>query len=168
MMAMGLDGSLPSVFADVSPRFYTPIKASIIWGVGALIVAAVFSYRADLYATVLIGGAFASVIVVGVTCLGAALFPYRARDIFESSPAAKYRLGGVPLVTVAGAVGAIATFLLIAAGLTVSALGLTSVQARVVIGGAFATGILFFLGWQMYRRSQGVDTGLAFRYVPPE
>ena len=50
----------------------------------------------------------------------------------------------------------------------VHATALTGIVLIVVIIGAFVTGILFYVGWRMYKRSQGVDTTLAYRYIPPE
>jgi APA family basic amino acid/polyamine antiporter len=168
MMAMGLDGSLPSFFSDVSENRHTPMKAATLWSVLALVVAAVFAYKPSWETIILIGGAITSVTVVGFTCLAATVFPYRSKDIYQASPVAQYTIGSVPLITVAGAVGTIATGALVWVALTNSQLGLTSTNARLSIGGAFVTGIAVFVMMMLYRRSQGVDTSLAYRYVPPD
>jgi amino acid transporter len=165
---MGLDRSLPGLFSDVSPRYHSPAKATTIWSVCALIIAAIFSYRPEWQLTILIGGAITSVIVVGVTCLAAALFPYRTPEIYAEAPVARYRLAGVPLITIAGALGVIATGLLIWVALTFEELGITSRDSRLAIGGAFVTGVLVYLAMRFYRRAQGVDTSLVYRAVPPE
>lgn len=168
MMAMGLDGSLPSLFADVSPRFHTPVKSTFLWSSCALAIAAIFNYRPSWQLTVLLGGAITSVLVVGVTCLAAALFPYRSREIYAASPASRYELFGVPLITIAGTVGAGLIGALMWVALSFDELALTSRDSRLVIGGAFATGLLIFIGWRLFRRTQGVDMSLAYRAVPPE
>lgn len=168
MMAMGLDRSLPSFFADVSPRFHTPVKSTTLWSACALAIAAIFSYRPSWQLTVLLGGAITSTLVVGVTCLAGALFSYRAREIFKASPAAQYEVFGFPLVTIAGAVGAGLIGALIWVALTFDELALTSRGSRLVVGGAFATGLLFYLVWRLWQRSRGVDVSLAFRHVPPD
>jgi APA family basic amino acid/polyamine antiporter len=168
MMAMGLDGSLPSLFADVSPRFHTPVKSTFLWSSCALVIAAIFNYRPSWQLTVLLGGAITSVLVVGVTCLAAALFPYRSREIYAASPASRYELFGVPLITIAGTVGAGLIGALIWVALSFDELALTSRDSRLVIGGAFVTGLLIFIGWRLFRRTQGVDMSLAYRAVPPE
>jgi amino acid transporter len=168
MMAMGLDGSLPRFFSDVSDRYHTPVKAATLWSACALGVSAVFAYVPSWFTIVLIGGAIGSVIVVGVTCLAAAVFPYRAPEIFQASPSGRYKIGPVPLVTVMGILGTVMTALLVGVALVNSALGLTSTSARYVVGGAFASGVVVYAAVRAYRRSEGVDTSLAFRYVPPE
>jgi basic amino acid/polyamine antiporter, APA family len=168
MMAMSLDGSLPKVFSDVSERYHSPIKATTLWSALALAVAAAFAYKPSWETTVLIGGAITSVLVVGVTCLGGALFPHRSKEIFDRAPAARYRIGKLPLVTVAGALGAVCVAALIYVALTVPALGITSAGSRIVIAAAFVSGLLVYFGIRAYNRSRGVDTTLAYRYVPPE
>jgi amino acid transporter len=168
MMAMSLDGALPKFFSDVSPRWHTPVKAITLWSAIALGVAALFAYRPSAQLTVLIGGVVTSALVVGVTCLAAAFFPSRARDIFQAATRAGNRMLGTPALVFAGALGAGITAALIYVALTFDELGLTSSDSRVVIIGAFVTGILFYAGWRFYKRSQGVDTTLAYRYVPPE
>jgi amino acid transporter len=168
MMAMGLDGSLPSFFSEVSDRRHTPVKAATLWSVLALIVAWVFAYRPGWSSIILVGGVITSALVVGVTCLAATVFPYRSKDIFDASPAARYLVGGVPLMTLAGGLATIVSAALVWVALTDSQLGLTSTNARLTIGGAFVTGIVVYLAMVAYRRSQGVDTSLAYRYVPPD
>jgi basic amino acid/polyamine antiporter, APA family len=168
MMAMGLDGTLPKLFSDVSPRFHSPIKATTIWSFLALVVAAVFAYKPSWELTILIGGAITSVLVVGVTCLGGAVFPFRSKQIYDGAPAARYKVGSVPLVTIAGIIGAVWVGALIYVALTVPALGITSPGSRIAIGAAFVSGLVVYIASRLYQRSRGVDTSLAYRYVPPE
>jgi amino acid transporter len=168
MMAMGLDGTLPKLFCDMSPRYHTPVKATTIWSVLALGVAAAFAYKPTWQTTFLIGGAVMSVLVVGVTCLGGAVFPYRAKQIFDAAPAARYRIVGVPLLAVAGALGACCVAALLWVAFTFTQLGLTSGGSRILIAASLASGVVVYVGWRMYRRRSGVDTSLAHRYVPPE
>ena len=168
MMAMGLDRTLPTLFADVSERYHTPVKAATLWSVCALGVSAVFAYVPNWLTIVLISGAIASVIVVGVTCVAAVVFPFRAPEIYRASPCSRYKLGPVPLISVMGAIGTVATGLLTWVALFNSAIGLTSTSAHAVIGGAFGTGLIVYVAVRLYRRREGVDTSLTFRYVPPE
>ena len=53
--------------------------------------------------------------------------------------------------------------------LTNSALGLTSTDARLTIGGAFVTGIILYISdARVPPQPGGIDTSLAYRYVPPD
>jgi amino acid transporter len=168
MMAMGLDGSLPTFFGDVSRRFNTPVKASTLWSVCALSIAAVFSYRPGWEFTVILGGLVTSGIVVGVTCVAGAVFPYRAPDLYRSSPTARHVIGGIPLITIAGAVAGGLIGLLIWVALSFDELALTSRDSRLVVAGSFVTGLAAYIALRVWRRKQGIDIDLAFREVPPD
>lgn len=168
MMAMGIDGLLPRFVSEVHPRTHTPVKSLTLWSALALAVAAAFSFKPDWQTTVLLGGAITSVLVVGVSCLAGALLPYRARGIYSSSPVARYTLGGVPAITVAGIVGALCVAALIVCALTIDELALTDAGSRAVIFAAFASGAIFFYAWRLTRQAHGIDTSLALRDVPPE
>jgi hypothetical protein len=52
--------------------------------------------------------------------------------------------------------------------LSVPTLGITSPGSRAVIAAAFASGVLVYFAIRGYHRLKGVDTSLAYRYVPPE
>jgi amino acid transporter len=168
MMGMSLDGALPKYFSDVSPRWHTPVKAITLWCAIALGVSIVFAYRPSAQLTVLIGGVVTSALVVGVTCLAGAFFPTRARDIFQAATRSGHRLLGTPALVASGALGAAITAGLIYVALTRDELGLTSSDSRITIIAAFVSGAVFYIGWRLYKRSQGVDTSLAYRYIPPE
>ena len=43
-----------------------------------------------------LGVTFACGYVFAISCLAAALLPYRAKALYEASPGAKYTLGGYP------------------------------------------------------------------------
>jgi amino acid transporter len=168
MMGMSLDGALPKFFSDVSPRYHTPVKAITLWCTIALGVSILFAYRPSAQLTVLIGGVVTSAVVVGVTCLAGAFFPTRARAIFQAATQSGQRMLGTPVLVATGALGAAITAALIYVALTFDELGLTTKDARVTIIVAFVSGAVFYVAWRLYRRSQGVDTTLAYRYVPPE
>ena len=52
-----------------------------------------------------LGVTFACGYVFTISCLAAALMPFRAKALYEASPGAKYTLGGFPLVTIFGIIG---------------------------------------------------------------
>jgi amino acid transporter len=168
MMAMGLDGLLPAFVARVDNRAHVPVKALTLWSACALAVAALFSFLPSWQTTVLLGGAITSVLVVGVTCLGGALLPWRAPDIYHAAPVARYRVGSVPLITICGLLGAAIVGVLIVLALTAKELALTSTGSRAAVIGALLSGIVVYVAWRSVRRAQGVDTSLALREVPPE
>jgi amino acid transporter len=169
IMAMGFDGTLPPGFARVSERFHSPVVATTAWAVLGLGTVAVFNYEPTWQTPILLGGTTTGVLVLGVTALAAAFFPYRSKTIFDSAPApVKRRVLGVPVVTIAGLLGAGMSFAMVIAGLTTKELGLANTTARVLLGGAFVSGILIFYGWRAVQAGRGIDLRLAFRELPPD
>ena len=64
-----------------------------------------FNYVGDWATKWALGVTFANGAVMTLSALAAALPPYRAKQVYEASPGAKYTLGSVPAVTVVGALG---------------------------------------------------------------
>lgn len=168
MMAMSLDGLLPSFVSDVSPRHRTPVKAITVWTACALAVAAAFSFIPHLERSIMGAGVLTSLAVIGVTSLGAALFPFTAPGIYALSPVARLRVGPVPVITIVGALGFLGIAALTFAALFEPALALTTRAARVTLLVTFGSGAVFYFAWKLYRRARGVDTSLATRVVPPD
>jgi amino acid transporter len=169
VMAMGFDGTLPSKFGDVSERFHSPVWATTAWAVLALIVVYIFNYKPSWQTPILLGGTTTGVLVLGVTAMAAALFPYRSKTIYAAAPAPVRRtLFGLPLVTIVGAIAAVLSFAMVIFGLTKKELGLENTTAQVLILGAFGTGVAIFYGWRIWQSRRGVDVRLAFRELPPD
>jgi amino acid transporter len=168
IMAMSLDGLLPSFLSRVSQRFMTPVLALIVYSLGCVCVAAWFNYDVSMELSILSAATVTSLLVMGVTALGMALFPRTASDIYASAPIAGVRIGRVRLGSLVGVVGAVWIAVLTYLALVVPALGLTSETARISLVVAFGSGVLMYYGWGLYRRSRGVDVSLRTREVPPE
>jgi amino acid transporter len=169
IMAMGFDGTLPPKLADVSERFRSPTKATTAWAILALAIVAVFNYRPKWQTPILLGGTTTGVLVLGVTALAAALFPYRSKTIYDAAPGpVKRRVLGVPVVTIMGVLGAGMSFAMVIAGLTTKELGLVNTTARLLLAGAFVSGIAIFYGWRAWQARRGIDLRLAFRELPPD
>lgn len=169
MMAMSLDGMLPALFSKVSPRFFTPVTALTIWSACSVAVGVWFNYGdQSLVLAILTSGMVTSTLVVGVTCLGAALFPYTAPEIYESAPVRRLTIGGFPLVTLIGALGAAWVALMVYWAIVRPELGIASSTPRIFLTIAYASGLVVYVVWQAVERGRGVDTSLTTKEVPPE
>lgn len=168
MMAMSLDGQLPKFLSAVWGRTYTPAKAMTLWSVISLLVATWFYYDVRWQTAIILGGAVTSLLVVAVTSTGAGLFPFTAPGIYASAPAARLRIGRVPLVTVIGLIGGACLFVTVYWALTQPAIGLTGRDVRIALLVAFVSGPAFYVLWSFYRRAKGIDVTLTTRQVPPE
>ena len=167
MVGMSLDRTLPAWISKVSPRFRSPVNAHLLYFIlgGAVIIG--YNYVGWWFSMTL-GVTLACGYVFVVSCLAAALLPYRAKPLYEASPGAKYTLGGFPLVTVFGAVGFVFGLLALVAFLTNSAYGLTGTTPYIVVAGVFLVCLVGYWIGRAYNKGRGIDVNYAFLEVPPE
>ena len=122
LVGMSLDRTLPAWVSKISPRFRSPANAHWIYLILSIPVIIGYNYWGQWY-TMTLGVTLACGYVFVISCLAAALLPYRAKALYEASPGAKYTLGGFPLVTIFGVIGFVF-------GLWAIIMFLTNVQLR--------------------------------------
>ncbi len=176
MVAMSLDRLLPEMVSRVSDRLHTPVNAHLIYFVASLPVIYLYSnYSVDdgaggttTWYSLTLAVSFACGYVFVGTAIAGALLPFRAKALYEASPGSKYKLMGIPLVSIVGTIGAASGLLLLYWFLTEPQLGLTSDLANQVVAGV----LLFALGWYVVtfltRRAAGINVNYAFKEIPPE
>jgi amino acid transporter len=175
MVAMSFDRLLPEWVSRVSDRLHTPVNAHVVYFVASLPVILLYNYFAYgegddqvSWASLTLGVTFACGYVFVITALAGALLPFRARAAYEASPGAKYTIGGYPLVTVVGAIGALFGVIFLVLFLTNDQLGLTSQLAYVVVIGVLVFAAAWYVIAKAMRRSSGIDVTYAFKEIPPE
>jgi amino acid transporter len=152
----------------VDQRWHAPINAAIFYFILAIGINLLFRFNDSVEQTMVFGGAFTSVGVVAVTGLAGVLFAYRAKHIYEASPASKYRMFGLPIVTLAGAITFLAAGAVTLMNLIVPELGFTTTASRLLLLLSVVVAIVWFFLFRAYQRQRGVDIDLAFKQVPPE
>jgi hypothetical protein len=97
------------------------------------------------------------------------LFPYRknTKEIFKTSPAAKYSVGGVPLLAIFGVLGILVSIVYYYDFATIPALGAASVLSASMMLGTIVVSILIYYAAVVYQRRKGIEVAWAFREVPP-
>jgi amino acid transporter len=93
MVAMSLDRVLPEWFSRVNERYHTPVNAHLAYFLASIPI--IYAYnKVTGWVGLTLGVTFACGYVFIITCLAGALLPYRAKDVYEASPAAKYKVNG--------------------------------------------------------------------------
>lgn len=171
MVAQGLDGLLPDWFARVHPRWKTPVNAHLAYFIAALPVIWAFNKIGDWSTKWALGVTFANGAVMVLSALAAALLPYRAKQVYEASPGAKYTVGGTPLVTIIGALGFLLGGFMVVSFLFVEDLGLaftSNAFPYYIVLGTAVFGLLVYYIMRQVRASAGLKVEYAFREIPPE
>jgi amino acid transporter len=175
MVAMSFDRLLPEWVSRVSDRLHTPVNAHVVYFLASIPVIWLynnFTYgegdNAVSWTSLTLGVTFACGYVFVATALAGALLPYRAKAAYEASPGSAYKIGGIPLVTAVGLIGAAFGVVFLYLFLTNDQLGLTSQLAYTVVGGVLLFSAAWYLVAKQLRRSSGINVDYAFKEIPPE
>jgi amino acid transporter len=169
MIAWSFDRLVPSRMGYVSRRFHTPVVAIGIGTAGAI----VFMWLIAFHGIALLTLIEALLVIWGTAMVAAVVFPWTGKRFFNASPAKAYRIAGLPLMSVAGALSTaffVLAFVLLwrddnAAG---PLLGHAHRTELWIVVGTLVAGSAWYVGNMLYRRRQGVDIELAFKQIPIE
>jgi basic amino acid/polyamine antiporter, APA family len=169
MIAWSFDRLVPSRLGYVSRRFHTPVVAIGIGTAGSI----VFMWLIAFHGIALLTLIEALLVIWGTAMVVAVVFPWTGRQFFNASPAKAYRVAGLPLMSVAGALSVaffVLAFVLLwrddnAAG---PLLGHAHRTELWIVVGTLVAGIAWYVANRLYRRRQGVDIELAFKQIPIE
>jgi basic amino acid/polyamine antiporter, APA family len=175
MVAMSFDRLLPEWVSRVNDRLHTPVNAHVAYFVASIPVILLYNYFAYgsgddsiSWASLTLGVTFSCGYVFVITALAGALLPFRAKAAYEASPGSQYTVGGFPLVTIVGALGAAFGVVFLYLFLTNEQLGLTSQLAYTVVGGVLLFSAAWYLIAKTVRRQSGINVDFAFKEIPPE
>ena len=175
MVAMSFDRLLPEWISRVSERLHTPVNAHVVYFLASIPVIWLynnFTYgegdEAVSWASLTLGVTFACGYVFVATALAGAMLPFRAKAAYDASPGSKYKIAGIPTVTIVGLLGAAFGIVFLFLFLTNDQLGLTSQLAYTVVGGVLLFAAAWYLIAKQLRRSSGINVDYAFKEIPPE
>jgi basic amino acid/polyamine antiporter, APA family len=167
MVAMSLDRLLPEWVSKVDEKRHTPANAHWAYFLASIPVILLYNLYPG-WVGLTLGVTFACGYVFVLTCLAGALLPYRAKEVYEASPGAKYKIGNTPLVTVLGALGFILGGAMVLMFMFYSQLGLTSTLAYVVVFGVLLFSAIWYFIAKNAQKSKGINVDYAFKEIPPE
>jgi amino acid transporter len=167
MVAMSLDRLLPEWVSRVDEKRHTPANAHWAYFIASIPVILLYNLYPG-WVGLTLGVTFACGYVFVITCLAGALLPYRAKDVYEASPGAKYKIGNVPLVTILGIIGFLFGSAMLLMFMFYSQLGLTSPLAYTVVFGVLAVSAVWYFLAKNAQRSRGINVDYAFKEIPPE
>jgi hypothetical protein len=149
---------------------HTPIVAIAVSTAGAIVFMWLIAFKAVAFLT------FIEVLLVvwGAVMVSAVIFPLRRRQLYESSPAKNFKVLGVPIMPVAGAVSAafsaVMIWLLWKDPIAAGALFKPSkmpVEFWITVA-AIVVGTAWYVWIKAYRKRHGINISLAFQQIPIE
>jgi APA family basic amino acid/polyamine antiporter len=113
-----------------------------------------------------------AVLVIAITFLGstvsAALMPWLKPDIYNASPIARYRILGLPLITVVSVAFGVFLVFCIYQWFFNALYGLSNVPSMIYNLSLYAIALAMYVGFRLLRRAQGMDLSMVYDEIPEE
>jgi amino acid transporter len=168
MFAWSFDQIMPVALTKVTEKTRAPSVATITVAVIAwvLLWASIFTPLFDYIFNYI--AIFA--IAFWITSWAAILLPYRRPELFESAPdMVKRRVGGVPLIVIAGVVNLVLFTIILYSSFTLpSFAGPVGAVAVAFVLGIYVVGLVIYFIAAVIRTQQGINLNLLYSEIPPE
>ena len=171
MFAWGMDRMGPKWFTSVSGRYAAPVGMyAFVAALSALLVVG-YWYLFPSVLSGLIASGMQLVSVFAVTAISAIIFAYRKKvaHIWDASPYKRWKLFGVPVLTIAGSVYFCYVISLIYFAFFDSKTKDITGKKAWLMAAAWVAGILWYYAWKYRSKRQGVDVAsTTYGQLPPE
>src|SRR6202521_209477 len=160
IFAAAFDRVLPEWAANISAKRRVPYGSLILMIVPSLVVSALWAYGGTglqgifLWATGVIAITFLGTVVA------AAILPWRRRDIFENSPISRFRIAGIPVITITGVVSAIFLLFMLAEWSFNAVYGTSfsiNSASPIYFAATYLVAITIYVVARVVRKRQGID-----------
>ena len=108
--------------------------------------------------------------VFGVTAIAAAIFPFskRAKQIWESSPYKRWKILGIPVVTIGAIVNLVYLAILFYFFIVMPDLEGLAIGSVILYATVWVLGIGWYFFWKNRNRQAGVDVSMTYGELPPD
>ena len=168
VFAAAVDRLFPDWLSKVNPRYHSPLNMHIVLSV--MIAIWIVMYNLTSVGTISLSAAAAFMIYFALTCLSGAVFPYlkKVRAIYKASPISNLNLGGIPLITITGAIGVVVSLGLLVLFLVWPDLGVYNVTSLIAIVGSIVVFIVYYFVRKAVMAERGIDVELSSKQLPPD
>ncbi|HXF35983.1 MAG TPA: APC family permease [Actinomycetota bacterium] len=169
IFAAAFDRILPEWAANVSEKRHVPTGALLLMFIPSIVISALYAYWGEFVTYTL-----DATLVIAVTYFGSAvaatILPWRRPAIYENSPVSRYRIGGVPLITVAGVLTVLFLGWAIYKWLfdRLYGIGIGNPASLVYLGILYGIALLIYIVARVVRRQQGIDLTRIHQEIPAE
>ena len=169
IFAAAFDRVLPEAAARVSDRRHVPWVALLFIMVPSVVVSWFYAYYQGFIALTLDASLVIAVTFFG-TAIAATILPWWKPRIYQNSPIAKYKLLGLPVISIAGAITVVILGWTIFEWLSnaLYGIGVGNTTSIVWLGILYSAGAIVYVVAYLYRRSQGVSLDAIHAEIPAE
>jgi amino acid transporter len=172
IFAAAFDRVLPAWAASISGKRRVPYGSLVLMIVPSLVISAIYAYR-PTFTSVFLDATAVLALTFFATVVAAVILPWRRKDLYDASPIARYKVAGVPLITVVGVItGVFLLFMLYEWSFNSSDLYGTSFQSTpnsvYYFLGTYAVAIVIYVVARVVRSRQGIDLRRIHHEIPVE
>jgi basic amino acid/polyamine antiporter, APA family len=166
VFATAFDRVLPEAVSKVS-KSGVPYVALALMLIPSIPISYLYSFNEDFFSWTL-----AATMVIAITFAGsaiaAAVLPWRKPEIYNASPIARYKVAGLPLITVA-AIGFLALLVFcLVKWITDDVYALNNSDSLIYMGALYVLALAIYLGSRLLRKRQGIDMAMVHKEIPAE
>jgi basic amino acid/polyamine antiporter, APA family len=165
IFAAAFDRILPEKVADVSERRHVPYWALVLMLVPSVIVSLFYAYTLT-FRTYILDATLVIAITFFGTAIAAMVLPYRKKALYENSPIAKYKVAGIPLITISGAITGAFLGWNLYEWFKNSLYAVNNKTSLYFMGAMYLLAVVIYVVAKVYRRSQGIDLNAVYREIP--
>jgi APA family basic amino acid/polyamine antiporter len=165
IFAAAFDRVLPERVADVSPKRHVPVWALVLMLVPSLVVSAMFAYTSK-FATYILDATLVIAVTFFGTAIAAMVLPYRKKELYQNSAIARYKVAGIPLITISGFITAVFLGFNLYQWFTNSNYAVNNKQSLVFMGVMYGMAIVIYIIAWVVRRSQGINLSAIYKEIP--
>jgi basic amino acid/polyamine antiporter, APA family len=166
VFAAAFDRVLPEAAAKVT-RSGVPIVAIMLMLIPSIPIAYFYAYNSDFFSWTL-----AATQVIAITFAGSAIaamiFPWRRPDIYNASPIARYKVAGLPLISVAAFAFLVILGFALYEWFSNDLYAVNGRDTLLYMGSLYVLAIAIYVGSRIYRRNQGIDMRMVHSEIPVE
>ena len=170
IFAAAFDRVLPEWAGRVSEGRGVPWAALTLIMVPSVVLSWLYAYQAATFYPLTLD----ATLVIAVTFLGssiaATILPYWKPDIYNASPVARYKVGGLPLISIAGAGSTLFLGWVLYLWLSdpLYGIGVGNADSIKFLGVLYGAAAILYVVARLWRRSQGVDLDAIHAEIPAE
>jgi APA family basic amino acid/polyamine antiporter len=172
IFAAAFDRILPEKVADVSERRHVPIWALVLMLVPSLVVSAFYAFT-DTFKTLILDATLVIAVTFLGTAIAATILPWRKKRLYENSPMARYKVGGIPLITITGAITALFLgynlYKWLWPPLSEGNLyAINDADSLIFMGAMYLLALVIYVVAKVVRKQQGIDLAAIHQEIPVE
>lgn len=168
MLAMAFDRILPEWIGQVNRRTHTPINAIIVFSIACVGLSAMYAFISTFFELTL-GLLVLNITGFAATMVAAAVFPWTKSDLYNSTPIAKYKFLGLPVISICGVIFLIFVVFVDVQAFRADELALNGTKGLIFVFGTYAVAAVIYISSKIYRKKkENLDLSIVYRELPVE